>query len=839
VHGTLAGILMVGVSSRRLLDGSYLTFFDLVAGQIGTALADATAYESERKRAEALAELDRAKTTFFSNVSHEFRTPLTLMLGPLEDALRTGSGALAGENLEVTYRNALRLLRLVNALLDFSRLEAGRLQASFEPVDLSRLTAELASVFRSAFGRGQLYLHVRCEALVQPVYVDRGMWEKIVFNLLSNAFKFTFEGGVDVELGSDERGAVLKVRDTGTGIPADHLARVFERFHRIEGTRARTHEGSGIGLALTQELVHLHGGEVTVASEVGRGTEFNVRLPFGHAHLPADRIASHVPRTDAAAPAATFTDDAWLGLLDVAGDEGGNDQAPSDGPEGETILVADDNADMRQYLVRLLRERWDVRAVHDGVAALEAVRARRPALILTDVMMPRLDGFGLIRALRAQPDTRSIPVIMLSARAGEEARVEGIEAGADDYLVKPFSARELVARVATRLELQRITGQLEVLATEANAANRAKDEFLAMLSHELRNPLAPIRTALQLMRLRGNASKEQALIERQVGHLTTLVDDLLDVSRVTRGKIELRKEPVELADVVLRALEMASPMLEQQRHNVDVRVPRHGLVIDADVARMAQVISNLLTNAAKYSDSSSRIEITADKRGDVVTVSVKDHGIGLAPEMVDRIFDLFVQQPQALDRARGGLGLGLTIVRSLVTLHGGSVSARSGGLGAGSEFVVELPASSVAIESATPAVDPAARGRRKDVAAGDRPRILVVDDNHDAADTIADALEELGYTVKVAHDGPAALTAAQSFQPEIALLDIGLPVMDGYELARRLKEESEGGKDLRLVAVTGYGLEADRRRTEAAGFANHLVKPVDLSVLEKVVRELR
>jgi signal transduction histidine kinase len=829
-HDTIAGVLVIGVSSRRVLDPSYLTFFDLVAGQIGTALADATAYEAERKRAEALAELDRAKTAFFSNVSHEFRTPLTLMLGPLEDALRA-NGALAGESLDVTYRNALRLLRLVNALLDFSRIEAGRLQARFEPVDLARLTTDLVGVFRAAFERAGLRLNVTCPVLPEPVYVDREMWEKIVFNLLSNALKFTFEGGVDVDLRSDGNRAVLTVRDSGTGIAADQLPRVFERFHRIEGAQARTHEGSGIGLALIRELTRLHGGETAVDSTVGQGTTFTVSLPFGASHLPADKIGIRSSRSDTAALAASFVDDAWLWIPE-AGDERATNPARTDGTRRESILVADDNADMRQYLVRLLSERWDVDAVGDGMAALEAARARRPALIVTDVMMPRLDGFGLIRELRADPDMRSIPVIMLSARAGEEARVGGIEAGANDYLVKPFSARELIARVTTRLDLQRV-------AAEASAANRAKDEFLAMLGHELRNPLSPITTSLQLMRLRGFESKEQALIERQIAHLTRLVDDLLDVSRVTRGKIELRKQPVEIADVVLRALEMASPLLEQQRHDIDIRVPRSGLVIDADIDRISQVISNLLTNAAKYSDGGSRIEIRGERHDSVVRVTVKDDGIGLAPDMVDRIFDVFVQQPQALDRARGGLGLGLTIVRSLVELHGGKVRVQSDGVGKGSAFIVELPASSASVDRGLRTPAPAASTASRKATGGDGHRILVVDDNHDAADSLAEALEELGYAVKVAHDGPAALTAAKSFRPHIALVDIGLPVMDGYELARRLKQTSDELKDLRLVAVTGYGLEADRRRSEEAGFARHLVKPVDLNVLHEVVTELQ
>ncbi|MEP9378161.1 response regulator [Aquabacter sp. CN5-332] len=473
------GVLVVGLNRFRLFDADYRAFLGLVVGQIAAAIANADAYEQERLRAEALAELDRAKTIFFSNISHEFRTPLTLMLGPLEESLAEAT-ALAPEQYEriaVAHRNGTRLLKLVNALLDFSRIEAGRTQASFEATDLSALTVELASNFRSATQKAGLALTVDVPPLPEPVHVDRDMWEKIVLNLLSNAFKFTFEGEIAVTL-TAQRGAVtLAVRDTGTGIPEDELPHLFERFRRIEGARGRSFEGSGIGLALVQELVNLHSGAISVESEEGRGTTFLVTIPMGTAHLPADRMRGAGTAVATSGRAQAFVEEAlrWLpggpsenAIGDIA-PETPVEAAAGDAVARARILVADDNADMRDYICRLLGGGHGCVAVEDGAAALSAIRANRPDLLVTDMMMPRLDGFGLIRAIREDPELRDLPIIVLSARAGEEASVEGLAAGADDYLVKPFSARELAARVDGALAMARMRQTMnEALREEAS-----------------------------------------------------------------------------------------------------------------------------------------------------------------------------------------------------------------------------------------------------------------------------------------------------------------------------------------------------------------------------------
>ncbi len=453
------GFLAVGLNRHRPVDDGYLGFVELVAGLIAAAITRARAFEEERQRVEQLAELDRAKTTFFTNISHELRTPLTLLLGPAEDALTDRSAPLPGKHrarLMTIQRNGQRLLKLVNTLLDFSRLEAGQVRARFEPLDLARYTAELASMFESAFERAGLALTTQITPLPERLHVDREMWAKIVLNLLSNALKATFAGGITVGLRPVDGGADLSVSDTGIGIPAGEQARLFERFHRVSGAPLRTHEGSGIGLALVAELAALHGGRVSVESTVGAGSTFTVRIPGGTEHLPRDQVTTElvddVP--EAAHYFAGYLAEASRWLAEQP-DGAATDRVPA-GDERPRVLVVDDNADMREYVAGLLTRDYAVETAADGQAALDKAIRLLPDLVLTDVTLPKLDGFGLLAALREHSATLHVPVVMLSARAGEEATVEGLEAGADDYLVKPFSGRELLARVRANLELDRV-----------------------------------------------------------------------------------------------------------------------------------------------------------------------------------------------------------------------------------------------------------------------------------------------------------------------------------------------------------------------------------------------
>ena len=1339
-------ILIAGVSSRLPMNEAYRGFYDLLASSVTTAVANARAYEDERRRAKALAELDRAKTAFFSNVSHEFRTPLTLMLGPVEDALAASNEPLPPlqrERLKVVYRNGLRLQRLVNTLLDFSRIEAGRVRAGYEPTALADFTTDLASNFRSACEKAGLKLRVDCPPLGEPVFVDRPMWEKIVLNLLSNAFKFTFDGEIAVSMRQTDFAAELRVRDTGTGIPFDEIPLLFDRFYRVENARGRTHEGSGIGLALVQELVKLHGGSISATSEVGRGTTFTVSIPLGSQHLPPDQVGSSRTAAQPTTEASPFVEEALRWLPD-------SDQRPATGSElprlqdeaavpasslqraGDDrplVLVADDNADMRQYIVRLLGPHFRTEVALDGEAALAAARARTPDLVLTDVMMPRLDGFGLLQALRADPRTSDVPVIMLSARAGEESRIEGLQEGADDYLVKPFSAKELLARVKAHLKMARMrreasaaiqaseekfrafvsassdvvyrmnadwtemhclqgrefiadthepnrswlekyihpddqrhvtetireairskgvfelehrvlridgtlgwtfsraiplldshgqikewfgaasdvtarrqaeaairveearsrtilesitdgffsldgdwritfinaagerflnrtpgdligktlwdeypgtvgseyervyrrvaagrvresftarypetdrwyevtaypapegltvyfrnvtdrrqveqerqqfaalveassdfigvagldqrglyinragekliglepgqAGSIKILdcfpesehgrvigliadseggdhvvvdtwfqhlrsgqlipvswsflrlrdasgnvsgyatvtrdrterykaenllraseerrrlaldaaelgmwhvdpatrATTTDARYRAifgtteewtdylqavavihpddqpavleavaaatrmenpapyaieyrvvhpdgslhwvlangrasfegagsarrvasfdgtvaditgrkqdeeererlvdrlqeqdqrKDEFLATLAHELRNPLAPIRNGLQIMRLaKGDPDKTEqirSMMERQVGQMVHLIDDLLDLSRISRGKIDLRKQRIELASAIAQAVETSRPPIEKAGHELVIDVPTEPIYVDADLTRLTQVFSNLLNNAAKFTERGGRVRLAVQLMGLDAVVSITDNGIGIPTHMLPRVFEMFTQVEGDLGRSQGGLGIGLSIVQRLVQMHGGSVEARSEGPGKGSEFIVRLP-QALSLVGNKPA------DKASPVRSTARLRILVADDNLDAAESLAMLLTLEGNETRTAHDGLEALDVAAAFRPDVMLLDIGMPKLNGYEVCRRIRQQA-WGKDMVVIALTGWGQEEDKRQSLAAGVDAHLVKPVEYAALEKLL----
>ena len=854
-----AGFLVVGLSPRRLFDAEYRSFFELITAHIGTAISNARAYEEERKRAEALAAIDRAKTAFFSNVSHEFRTPLTLMLGPLEETLADASlSSGVHDRLDVAYRNSIRLLKLVNTLLDFSRIEANRIEAVYEAVDLQALTTELASVFRSAIEKAGMKLIVEDSSLEADVYIDREMWEKIVFNLLSNAFKFTFEGQITVGLRKTGDNVELDVTDTGTGIPEAELPHLFERFHRIKGARGRSYEGSGIGLALVQELVKLHGGAVRVKSEVGQGTTFTVSIPTGSAHLPANQVHE---RTLAS---SSLRSDAYVGeVLSWLPDTNHLDTFASSIPDipatqldqpRARILLVDDNTDMREYLRRLLSTKYDVEAVSDGEGALNAALSQKFDLVLSDVMMPKLDGFGLLKALRAEENTRTVPVILLSARAGEESRVEGMGAGADDYLIKPFSARELMARVEAHLKLQQARREseetvLKLMTREQKArasaeiANRVKDDFLAMLSHELRTPLNAIFGWTHLLR-RGKLSDiDRArgidVIHRNAEAQRAIIDELLDTSRIVTGKLQLDPKPVELVSVIEAALDSVRVAAEAKNIQIITSLdPDAGLVM-GEAVRLQQVVWNLLSNAVKFTPAEGRVEVEMRVVGPQVEIVVRDTGEGIAPEFLPYIFERFRQADTSAKRTHGGLGLGLSIVSSLVAMHGGDVRAESEGKGKGATFIVTLP---LITESLSTEPSALALGEwqqngslelNADVLSG--LKVLTVDDQQDTRELITLALGRYGAEVRASDSASTALQMIADWRPDVVVSDIGLPEMDGYDFMQRLRELEGDGERIPAIAVTGYAGALDESKALKAGYALHLSKPIELNELAKAI----
>jgi signal transduction histidine kinase len=865
------GRLVLGLNPKRPFDDQYRAFLDLVASQLGTALANARAYEEERKRAEALAEIDRAKTAFFSNVSHEFRTPLTLILGPVEDMLAESAARTAGERerVELVHRNSLRLLKLVNTLLDFSRIEAGRVEAVFRPTDLAAATGDLASAFRSAIERAGMDLVVDCRPLREPAYVDRDMWEKIVLNLVSNAFKYTLEGRIVVTLRQDGPSIVLDVTDTGVGIPEHELTHVFDRFHRVEGSEGRTHEGTGIGLSFVQELVRLHNGSVSVVSEPGTGSTFTVVIPAGNAHLPANRIDAARTLAPTTLGATPYVEEAlrWL-------PQGGNDVSSSEiidtvvtpvalgsGERGARprVLLADDNADMRDYVRRLLSAPYEVEAVADGAAALAAARRRRPDLILADVMMPSLDGFALLRELRNDTDLSAVPVVLLSARAGEEARVEGWGAGADDYLVKPFSARELLARIEAHLKLVKVRREAEQALqhsleaeqharTEAQHASRMKDEFLTMLSHELRTPLNAILGWSQILTGTTQPSPDtlrQGLetIERNSRIQVQLIEDLLDVSRITEGKLRLDVKQVALAEVVELALDSIRPAAEAKQIRIQTLLDRDSDHVNGDPARLQQIIWNLLSNAVKFTPKDGRIQVLVERVNSHASLTVSDTGEGITPEFLPYVFDRFRQADQSTTRAYGGLGLGLSIVKHLVELHGGTVRVKSAGKGHGSSFIVELPLRLHRRTDPDGANDKSSGASldelSADVARLEGVTVLYVDDEPDARELARRVLSAQGARVVTAESAAVGRRMMLEERPNILVADLGMPEEDGYALIHAVRAlPSDQGGSIPAAAVTALARAEDRRRALLAGFQTHVAKPVDIVELVAVVASL-
>jgi signal transduction histidine kinase/DNA-binding response OmpR family regulator len=767
------GVLICGTSPHRALDAGYRAFFELAAAQIGSAIRSARAYQETRARHDALAEVNRAKAAFFNQVSREFCTPLTLMLGPLDDALASPERTLSGENLDLVHRNARRLLKLVGALLDFSRLEAGGVHASFEPLDLSAFTSELASQFRSTVERGGLRFSVRCERLPEPVFVDREMWEKIVFNLLANAFEFTFEGEIEVTLRVRGERVQLGVRDTGTGIDPGELPRLFERFHRVEGARSRSQEGAGTGLALVQELVGLHGGELRVESSPECGSLFTVELRCGSAHLPSAQIASW--RTLAGGSRVEAAERRVL-----AGSPYPRSSLQAGGLQSEAdvrILVVDGDADMRGYIARTLRERWTVMAVADGDAALNAALEWQPDLVLTDELIPELSSFGLLGALRKDARTRCCSVMMLSSRGGD-SRLDALEAGASDYLTRPFTARELVARVSTQVQLSR-------LRKVAEAERSRLFSFLMQLpvaiaacegpNHvvTLKNPLVD---PLTQGRLRLGDTLSDVCAEFQLEGLVAVLDRVY-----SSGEPSVWREQPLSSDRV-------GAGGEERLYDIALQPFRdaHGTVTGI-IAAASEVIAPLSTRRRQEA-----------RRRDLATVMARE---------------------RAEARDASPLAAQVPIADAPV-----------------SETSLEAPGIQ---ESGDPAVR-ASHGvtARAMAPEGREPsgiRVLVVDDDPDAVALLQEALVELGFNVAVAYDGPSALQVAQSFHPDTALVDVGLPQMDGFELGRRLRDAEGAPGALRLVAITGYGRESDRLRSQRAGFDLHLVKPVALDALSGAV----
>lgn len=488
------------------------------------------------------------------------------------------------------------------------------------------------------------------------------------------------------------------------------------------------------------------------------------------------------------------------------------------------ILNVDDDEAARYVKSRILKAAgFEVLEAATGGAALQLLRERPPDLVLLDVKLPDINGRELCVRIKNDPATALIAVLQTSAsHIDMKNRVASLDAGADGYLVAPIEPEELVAHVRALLRMRKAEADSQKALEALREADRRKDEFLAMLAHELRNPLAPIRNAVEILRIsekREVRERARELIGRQVQHLARLVDDLMEVSRITQRKVVLQRSAVTLATIVETAVEVVRPTLEAQGQKLEVSIPEPELWLDVDAVRMSQVIGNLLHNAAKFTQGSGRIAIAAHTRQDVLEIEVADEGMGIAPEMLPIVFELFAQGDRTLARTQGGLGIGLSLVKGLVEMHGGTVTARSAGLGCGSAFTIRLPLETL---RAAPPPAPATAHPAAPVA----HRVLIVEDNLDAAEAMLLLLRGMGHEVAAVNDGHEAAAAARAFHPDVILLDIGLPGLDGYELAKLLRTMPET-RQARLIAVSGYGQQKDRARSLSAGFDLHLVKPVD------------
>jgi signal transduction histidine kinase len=875
----LAAVLVAGVNPMRPLEESR-AFHELVANHLETAISSARAKQHVRERAQALAELDRAKTVFFSNISHELRTPLALLLAPLDDLLaRTTLEDADRSLLEIARRGGARLLKLVNSLLEFSRIEAGRIEASYEATDLASLTTDLASVFRSAIERGGVALNINCPKLPEDVYVDRDMWEKIVLNLVSNAFKFTFKGEVRVTQHALTDHIQLQVSDTGCGVAAEDVPRLFERFFRGRPPQARTHEGSGIGLSLVQELVKLHGGTVEARSEVGVGTTITLKIPRGTAHLPAERLGGARTLERARIGASPFVDEA-LGWLPDVGDAAVREPpVPAlPGAERARVLIVDDNADMRAYLGRLLGARWEVETAQDGVAALERIRQSVPDLVIADVMMPVLDGFGLLKAIRTTPAFEKLPVMLLSARAGEEASSEGLRAGADDYVIKPFSARDLLARVESRLVQARLHAAERQAREIAEQANRARDVFFTMLSHELRTPLMAVLAWTALLKDNrldpSEAVHALELIERNARVQRRLVDDLLDISRIVTGRLRIDPRPVaSLAQMVGMVVDSFRPAALAKNLTVETALETGAGVVNGDSERLQQVVWNLLSNAIRFTPPGGRIQLRYARHGDQIELLVRDSGQGIPPEALPHLFERYWQGRNG-ERRSQGLGLGLAIAHRIMELHGGSIAAASDGDGLGATFTVTLPLYSTdseplqtpddgtqssdleakalsnarMLDAATTELEAASRTAylheipmSSDPSVPNALRILLVEDHEGVAKACRRLLMSHGHFVVCVPSLGAATTEAERATFDLAICDLSLPDGNGTELLSRIRSRfvrlGRSGQ-LPAIAMSGSVYDEDVARSLQAGFAAHLAKPFDEQTLMSAVQQV-
>ena len=695
-------IIFAALNPYRLFDNHFKQFCELIGERVSLEINKMLAIEEERKRAAELEQIDKAKTVFFSNISHEFRTPLTLILNPLEELLNqpiSNLSALERQNIETAHRNAMRLLKLVNTLLDFSRIESGRQQANYTLTDLVVLTTNLAANFRAVIEKAGMQLIVKADTVIQPVYVDRHMWEKIIFNLLSNAFKYTLAGSIMVELAAEDKYAVLKIKDTGVGIPETELPHMFERFHRVQNVTGRTFEGTGIGLSLIKEFVLLHKGEICVESQLGKGSTFTVRIPMGKEHLPQQQITM-VDNNDQEGMLTSSMYVEEAGTLLVKN----NTPALAINSDGlPLILIVDDNADMREHLQSVLMPHFKVVTANNGREALQKIQQQPPALILSDIMMPVLDGIGLLQEVKANKTTAHIPVVLLTARAGEESKIVGWETGADDYLTKPFSSKELISRIASQIKTQQIrtdalvditeqkkyAKKLEEMNRELIKMNEELTSFAYVSSHDLQEPLRKIQMfSKRILEKEVNSLSDEGKnffyrMDNAASRMQLLINDLLTYSRTNTSQKHFEK-----TDLSLLLAEVKQELMEKISATSTVIDCGPLPVLSLIPFQFKQLFTNLITNSIKFARSgvsphiAIRSEVVDGHKIDKSTVNMEikywhiaiaDNGTGFDPKFNEQIFGLFHRLHGRKDYE--GTGIGLAIAKKVIENHNGFIAA--------------------------------------------------------------------------------------------------------------------------------------------------------------------
>jgi signal transduction histidine kinase len=786
-------------------------------------------------------QLDQLKTNFFANVSHELRTPLALIFGPVERLLATIPEEDARRELAVVRRNALLLHKYVNDLLDVSKLEAGKLELCYSRVNVVSMARTVAGMFESMVSeRGiQVQIEATGEALAE---VDGEKVQRVFMNLLSNAFKYAPDGStVRLTLTGEGDHLTLTVEDAGPGIPEELRKDIFERFHQGDRETQRRYGGTGLGLSIVKEFVEMHGGSIIAGESSLGGALFRLKLPR-FAPLGTELCSSLWKGADTVLQRIAEAPSAELPGTPDADETGGREDRAE-------VLVVEDNRDMRDFICRVLAPEAQTRAVENGRVALQAMEERIPDLVLTDMMMPEMTGDELLAELRSTERLRDLPVVLLTAKADDELKLNLLQEGAQDYVMKPFSVDELRARVRNQLQTKRtrdvlrraldtrsedlaaMVAELAAARHAAESANAAKDGFLAVLSHELRTPLTPALAATSALISSPPSDPAVlreflAVIRRNIELEARLVDDLLDVTRINRDKLRIQPTPVELHAVLRDALAMAAPVLREKQIATVVNFAETDAVIRGDAARLAQIFSNLLTNAAKFTPEGGQVTVSSEVLGERIRVTVTDTGIGISSEVLPHIFEPFRQGEAAKARRFGGLGLGLSIARGLVEAHEGTITAHSDGAGHGAVFTVEFQLASpdvMDVQVPSPGAKPAAPHRAL--------RILVVEDHEDTRRILGALIRHWGHSVTMANSVAEAGEALEKGTFDLVLSDIGLPDGTGYDVVTRLRKTSS----VPAVAMSGYGMESDLARTQAAGFNEHLVKPVSAEILRKTL----